>query len=67
MMQILDGIPAKIAYNDLDRKVLLTDGRKGEVLLINNTMYSSPMVRLADESAVDLSPNHSVSIQSLLS
>lgn len=55
-----------IAYNYLNRKVELSDGRFGEIVFINGASYSSPLVRLEDGACVDLLTDKNVRIIRLL-
>lgn len=47
-------------------RVLLSDGRSARVVYLNDRCLSRPMVELDDKTIIDLSQNHSLTIQSIL-
>lgn len=55
----------RIVESYLHNVVKLSDGREGEVVLINKFALSKPMVRIGDDF-IDLSKEHNIRIQSIL-
>ncbi len=55
-----------IAYNYLGRKIRLSDGRLGEVVFINSNIYSAPIVKLYDNTYIDLSREANLKIEAVL-
>lgn len=55
----------RIVESYLHNLVKLSDGREGEVVLINKFALSKPMVRVGDDF-IDLSKEHNLHIQSIL-
>lgn len=55
----------RIVESYLHNVVKLSDGREGEVVLINKFALSKPMVRIGDDF-VDLSKEHNIRVQSIL-
>lgn len=54
-----------VATSYLHNNVLLSNGREGEVILINNNALSRPTVKCGDDF-IDLSKNPSITIESIL-
>lgn len=55
-----------IAYTYQGSRILLSDGREGNIIMLNKQFLSKPIVQVADGTCIDLSRTPGVSIQSLL-
>lgn len=54
-----------VSASYLHNNVLLSDGREGEIVLINNNAISRPIVQ-CDNEFIDLSKNHDITIISII-
>lgn len=59
----LKSILSHIAGSQLGFNVKLTDGRQGTVILINEKELSRPLIKMSDNSLLDLSSNKKLSIE----
>lgn len=55
-----------IAYTYQGSRILLSDGREANIIMLNKQFLSKPIVQVADGACLDLSRTKEISIQSLL-
>jgi len=56
----------RIANTYQNNRILLNDGRAGDIVLLNKQAYSRPIVKLNNGTCIDLSRTPELSIQSIL-